>query len=128
MYRFMIVQRIITVRWPNLYLCKGEGESNNTKILQDSKQETITEYNKVSKQLEDGYRKLMYELQAQVDEKRKDFRDTVQCFEKLKEECDMKLKPQRGLACKELDLWQKYKDNDILEARTEQASRIISSV
>lgn len=98
-----------------------EKENNNTKILQDTEAKNITEYNNAAKQLEDDYTKLKYELQAQVDEKRKDYQDTVQRLADLKEECEMKLKLQKDLADKELDSWQKYKDNDIVQAEKEQA-------
>ncbi|KAK5782106.1 hypothetical protein RI543_000428 [Arxiozyma heterogenica] len=98
-----------------------EKEDNNTKILRDTEENNTAEYNKIAKQLEDDYTKLKYELQAQVDEKRKDYQETVQRLEDLTEECEMKLKLQRDLADKELDSWEKYKDNDIVEAEKEQA-------
>lgn len=103
--------------WKSL---QSQKDSNDIKIVQDMQIKRATEFETISNQLSEEYNKLKHDLQAQVDNKQKDLDDTNQKYEDLKEEFEMKLQMEKELAQKEIDSWQKYQDNMIVDAEREQ--------
>lgn len=95
-------------------------DANDIKIVKDMQLKRDTEFETISNQLSEEYNKLKLDLQSQVDAKQKDLDDTIQRYEDLKEEFEMRLNMENELADKEIDSWQKYQDNMINDAEREQ--------